>query len=116
MPYKDVEARRANHREYMRRRYAANPAEQKRLTAANRQRLVAFMRDLKVGPCVDCGGTFPPEAMDFDHLGDDKLGNVARLARLGSRTALLAEIAKCDLVCANCHRVRSRKRRDGEVI
>ena len=64
---------------------------------------------LKDRPCHDCGQTFPPECMDFDHRdGTTKADNVSRL--LHSWPALLAEIAKCDLVCANCHRIRTRRR------
>jgi hypothetical protein len=42
--------------------------------------------------------------MDFDHISD-KVANIAALVP-GSTKALLAEIGKCHLVCANCHRVR----------
>lgn len=55
-------------------------------------------------PCLDCGGSFKPCQMDFDHLGD-KTANVARLVGAPSEV-LLDELDKCHLVCANCHRVR----------
>lgn len=64
---------------------------------------------LKVGPCCDCGGTFPSECMDFDHVRGEKVRNVA-LMRTCSNVTFLAEVAKCDLVCANCHRIRTKKR------
>lgn len=65
---------------------------------------------LKQGkPCVDCGGVFHPVAMDFDHR--DPKGKVGGIATLASRSwsldRILDEVAKCDLVCANCHRVRT---------
>ena len=57
-------------------------------------------------PCLDCGGSFKPGQMDFDHTGiETKNDNIARLSG-GSTETLVAEIAKCHLVCANCHRVR----------
>jgi hypothetical protein len=61
--------------------------------------------------CVDCGYDKHPEALDFDHLpGSDK-----RFELGGSydynRDTLLAEIAKCEVVCANCHRIRTATRR-----
>ena len=63
-------------------------------------------------PCHDCGNNFPYECMDFDHVGDDKLNNVGTMVAHGWSWSLIeAEIAKCDLVCANCHRTRTRKRR-----
>lgn len=57
-------------------------------------------------PYLDCGGSFQPCPMDFDHTGEvTKTANIARLAG-GSTETLLAEIQKCHLVCANGHRVR----------
>lgn len=51
--------------------------------------------------------------MQFDHIGTDKVGNVGRLKCSNGMEAVLAEIAKCELVCANCHSVRSLKRSIG---
>lgn len=50
--------------------------------------------------------------MDFDHrLGEEKSGNMAELAGQGmSRERLDEELAKCDVVCANCHRERTYRR------
>lgn len=69
------------------------------------------LRQLKTGPCSDCGRTFPPYCMDFDHRdGSDKVGAVSELIFMVGKAAWLAEIEKCDLVCANCHRVRTYNR------
>jgi len=64
-------------------------------------------------PCADCGGVFPACCMDFDHLpGSVKTNSVGTMVAHGhNREAVLAEIAKCDLVCANCHRIRTASRR-----
>src|SRR5258705_499129 len=63
---------------------------------------------LKNKPCVDCGIKYPPHVMDWDHVSGVKrfnLGNARqRYGHLGIREQILVEIAKCDLVCANCHR------------
>jgi hypothetical protein len=64
----------------------------------------------KAGPCHDCGGKFPPCVMDFDHVRGVKHRSVS-LMRLNAFAAILAEIAKCDLVCANCHRIRTYDRK-----
>ena len=76
---------------------------------ARQQGLIAWMRELKSSrPCTDCGGWFHPAAMTFDHLrGTSKRGDVSNLLYAGYRKVLLDEIAKCELVCANCHAVRT---------
>ena len=62
----------------------------------------------KAGPCVDCGGEFNPVAMDFDHVRGEKRWTIAMGVRLGRPWGeIKIEITKCDLVCANCHRVRT---------
>ncbi len=67
-------------------------------------------RDLaKNVPCADCGGQFPPECMDFDHVSGDKVGDLSNMWSFGE-ARLIAEIAKCELVCANCHRTRTKNR------
>lgn len=62
-------------------------------------------------PCSDCGGKFPPECMDFDHV-PGRGEKVAPVSHLLGTDGLMAELAKCDLVCANCHRIRTRQRRE----
>ena len=70
----------------------------------------AAITELKNRPCMDCGGSFPPECMDFDHRpGEDKWHNVASLANFSIKRVMV-EVAKCDLVCANCHRIRTKNR------
>jgi hypothetical protein len=66
---------------------------------------------LKSGPCVDCGGTFPPSVMHWDHLpGTVKVADVGKLATKRNKALILAEIEKCELVCANCHAIRTAAR------
>ena len=63
-------------------------------------------------PCADCKECFPAVCMDFDHHRGDKTANVSRLVNEGySLERIEGEIAKCELVCANCHRVRTRDRK-----
>jgi hypothetical protein len=45
--------------------------------------------------------------MDFDHVRGEKLGNISRM----SLKQALAELWKCELVCATCHRERTTNRR-----
>ena len=58
-------------------------------------------------PCADCGGWFPPECMDFDHR--DPSTKRCAVSQAKSERALMHEMAKCEVVCANCHRIRSKK-------
>jgi hypothetical protein len=74
----------------------------------------AFIREAKAHPCVDCSGSFPPCAMDFDHVRGEKLFSLSRAANKNI-SKCREEIAKCDLVCANCHRVRTTLRRYGKI-
>lgn len=63
-------------------------------------------------PCMDCGVQYPHYVMQFDHRGDEpKSGNIGQLCA-HSWKKLLAEIAKCDIVCANCHSIRTHQRRN----
>lgn len=69
-----------------------------------------LLRELKSKPCVDCGGCYHPEAMEFDHI-PGRGGKLHNVSRLKTVRAILAEAEKCELVCANCHRVRTSRRR-----
>jgi hypothetical protein len=82
-----------------------------RKQAWNKTRM-AWLRELKSGKtCTDCGGSFPPEAMQWDHLpGTLKLGEISKRLRNRRRKLIFEELAKCELVCANCHAIRTYKR------
>lgn len=70
-----------------------------------------FMRQSKNRPCADCGKVYPYYVLDFDHReGEIKRCDLSRTDRLSSN-ALKLEIAKCDVVCSNCHRERTHQRR-----
>lgn len=76
---------------------------------ARTPKLLAFrewLNESKDKPCLDCHRRFPPEAMDFDHIRGVKIAGITQMWSWG-RDKVLAEIAKCELVCANCHRERS---------
>lgn len=100
----DRDQRRAN-REYYRRNRSRELARVRARQDATRDRL----RVLRERPCADCGETFRAHQMDFDHR--DPTEKSFRLsssrAMLASEVDLHREIEKCDIVCANCHRVRT---------
>jgi hypothetical protein len=77
---------------------------------ARRKALEDWFASLKTGkPCTDCRVVYPYYVMDWDHLSDKKF-QLSRI-RYCSKERILAEIAKCELVCANCHRIRTWNRR-----
>ncbi len=82
--------------------------------AKTRAIFTAFIRTAKDAPCTDCGGRFAPCVMDFDHVRGDKRFPLSKGAGKGLSTCR-AEIAKCDLVCSNCHRIRTTIRRYGKI-
>lgn len=72
----------------------------------------AIAEHLRTHPCVDCGER-DILLLDFDHRDPAaKLAPVSRLVSGGSLPALLAEIAKCDVRCAKCHRIRTAAQRN----
>ena len=116
MPRKDPLARRAYHREYQRRWYQAHRTLHiSRVVTNTAKRRADFqqrLNELKQRPCADCGVSYPPYVMEFDHVTGTKLDDVCNLRRrLVKWQTILAEIAKCEVVCANCHRARTHSRR-----
>ncbi len=96
MPYKDLDVRRKKHRDIYER---------------NRNRLRLLMAE--VG-CHDCGTSGDWRILEFDHLpGMGQRRTVGTLLK-GRWTTLMGEIAKCDLVCANWHSIRTHERRQLE--
>ena len=69
----------------------------------------AWMASVKSGvPCADCGESFPVYVMHWDHLpGFEKVGDVSAMVESRTRAAVLEELKKCELVCANCHVLRT---------
>ena len=61
--------------------------------------------------CADCGYNQDPRPLSFDHRpGTVKVRDIKAGQQLGWE-ALLEEIAKCDVVCMNCHIIRTSERR-----
>ena len=60
--------------------------------------------------CVVCGYSAHPAALDFNHVRGEKLFNVSQDPKV-AKEKLLAEIDKCDVLCANCHRVHTYEHR-----
>jgi len=79
-----------------------------------RKAINEYYRKAKAGPCTDCGTRLEACCMDFDHVRGTKVAAVStikgRKACRATFMLLQREIAKCDLVCAACHRIRTARR------
>jgi hypothetical protein len=80
---------------------------------ARKNELYEIVNRLKSRPCADCGGSFSPWVMEFDHREPAlKRREISYMVpRLYKLEVILKEIEKCDLVCSNCHADRTHKRR-----
>jgi len=109
MPYKDVEERREYARSYGRDYYQRNrqhllakqAEKNKKLRERQRQWLIDYKKGLA---CVRCGENHPA-TLQFHHRNhEEKEFEIALYTALSfSKARLLAEIEKCDVICANCH-------------
>lgn len=93
----------------------ADPAKQREAQAGYMRRkkngVKAFLRQYKESkPCTDCGISYPYYVMQLDHVRGEKDKDVSVLKASGHMAAVLRELPKCDLVCANCHAVRTWRR------
>lgn len=96
-------------RKFGRKKYARSPEY---IAQVKAQRAEVNAYKVQQG-CVDCGYNKHPYALDFDHLRDKKY-NIGSLARSRvPRETLWGEIAKCEVRCANCHRIMTYNRRVG---
>jgi len=89
-------------RESMRRRTA-------RRVAVNYYQAIEYLG----GQCLDCGYAQHLDALEFDHVpgrGEPEKRRCLATLWAFSWERIKAELNKCDLVCANCHRIRGKKR------
>ncbi len=98
-------------KEHNRKYYLANKSKYLANNQKRRAIRISLLSQIKNRPCADCCGWFEPCQMDFDHRpGTNKVADIAWLKYKVSISTLMAEIQKCDVVCANCHRLRTQER------
>lgn len=102
MPYKDIEQQRKAQREYARRNKEKNYSYSQVYKKELRVWFEGIKQTLKCGTC----GENHPACLDFHHKDEkDKYGSVAQMVSAGyCKEKVLAEIAKCSILCSNCHR------------
>lgn len=105
MPYKDPEKRREYQREYKRRWYRLNKAAHIRYVRNRDGRMQEWFREYKKTLACEVCGENHPACLDFHHVDPrEKKFSVSTRHDRPSMKALLAEIAKCRVLCSNCHR------------
>jgi hypothetical protein len=84
----------------------------KKRNKSSTEKIRIFIQEQKDKPCQDCGIKYPYYVMDFDHRpGEEKCFAIANMARTRpSLEKVIEEINKCDIVCSNCHRIRTHNR------
>ena len=115
VPYKDQERQ----QDAQRKSYARNRVRISEQRKANRDHINLTKKEnhrtkrdrvsaiKEASPCADCGVSYPAVVMEFDHVRGDKITSVSMMIScLASWEAIEEEIAKCELVCSNCHRLR----------
>ena len=90
-----------------RQRYIDQAAKVKR--RLTRERTIYLIEFFRTHSCVDCGEQ-DPIVLEFDHLGDKSFAIGPELSKR-SWQSILDEMKKCEVVCANCHRRRTARRR-----
>lgn len=79
----------------------------KEAVARVRAERAAVIQKAKDKPCMDCGVKYPLFIMHFDHRDPSlKVKSVSQMTT-HSLKKIQEEIAKCDVVCANCHGIRT---------
>lgn len=96
--------------------YEKNKEEHSAKTRENKQRAIAaaqqFVWDyLSAHSCVRCGES-NPIVLEFDHIRGQKKMHVSEMVRRGyGINSIGEEIAKCQVLCANCHRIKTSEER-----
>lgn len=120
MPIKDPEARREYNRAYQRRHYQKNKKyykdKAKRSNRNQRKWGREFITRIKrMYGCIDCG-IKNPVILEFDHVNGQKINNIADMVNQSyGLTIIKEEIRKCEVRCANCHRIKTHERRKKDV-
>lgn len=110
MPLKDVQKNKEYHAKYMREVWYPKNKERHKTLVAKRNRLLKkeikeFLTILKQEKACSCGEQ-DYKCLDFHHIDPTtkkfNIGDAVRERQ--TKRAILEEISKCEVLCANCHR------------
>ena len=96
-------------RSYNRRVYVQDYVTKRAYARAHCAEMSVYIQALRSRPCTDCKQSFPWYVMEHDHVRGKRHRCVSGMSSQ-TKTAIDAEVALCDLVCANCHRKRTHER------
>lgn len=102
MPRKDPERARQQRREY----YLANKDLHRESQRQHRQRTLNYVHAIRNNACCKQCGEDHPATLDLHHRNpEEKEAGFAKMIRdKWSKVRIDAELKKCDILCANCHR------------
>ena len=117
MPHKDPEARRSYNSQYQKDQYQKN--KKKKIEQSQIHKKASIKRNnaytlehRRSHPCIRCGED-NPLCLSVHHIRGGKIGNVSDLANKGwSIASIDAKIAKCEVICHNCHAIESAEQRE----
>lgn len=115
MPHKDPEKHRAYQREYKRRWYQENKQKHIGYVRNREGKMQRWLNEYKKSLRCELCGENHPACLEFHHINPaEKNFAVSRQHERPSHEAMLAEIAKCKVLCANCHRKEHYSQREAE--
>jgi len=98
--------------EYNRKYYLNNKEKVKQRSKIAGDEKMEYITNIKCNtPCTDCGKNFEdnPECLDFDHIDDTTKKFNLSGARWHTWEEIEKELDKVEIVCSNCHRIRTKK-------
>src|SRR5690349_11090344 len=98
-----------------RKHYIRNKKQYIKRAQEAKRRLRKYVQTKKNRPCMDCGVQYPYYVMQFDHLRDKKY-HIGVLVNSNNTNKLKLELAKCEVVCANCHAERTHRRGVAQLV
>ena len=80
-----------------------------KIALKKKQTMQSIINYLKLNPCTVCGES-RTATLQFDHRNpEEKIGDISTMMYSVSNAKLWSEIAKCDVLCANCHAIKTSK-------
>lgn len=95
---------------YSKQHYQNNKEKYLEKSQNHRRKMQEMVRKIKDVPCKDCKGEYHWCVMDFDHKENKEMNVSVMVRNAMSKEDIMKEISKCDIVCSNCHRMRTYNR------